>query len=216
LPEKTTTSPSGRHVGHYHSLLLPDNPDAEHMEESCLTLMAIHSRMINLALKHGKLFQLWQKVINMMLKKDPGKPKIHQLLALKHGKLFQLWQKVINMMLKKDPGKPKIHQLRGIQLYEADYNLILALHLRKIVHHAKDSKLLNESLYGARAGRRAHNPVGIEEFVREITCLSCKLCIKNAKDVTACYDQIIPGIGNLASRSYRMHWLVALAQRPYP
>jgi hypothetical protein len=96
--------------------------------------------------------------------------------------------------------------------YEADYNLILALQARKAVHHSEDKRLLNDSLYGARPGRTAHDPVGVEEIVGEITRLSRKPCIKNAKDATACYDRIIPGVGNLGSRCHGMHQLVALVQ----
>jgi hypothetical protein len=97
-------------------------------------------------------------------------------------------------------------------LYKADYNLVLALQARKLVHNAEDNRLLNKSLYGARPGRTAHDPVGLEEFVGEITRLSRKPLIKNAEDATACYDRIIPGIGNLASRSFGMHRFIALVQ----
>jgi hypothetical protein len=108
--------------------------------------------------------------------------------------------------------KYQVHQLRVIHLYEADYNLVLALHARKVVHHAEDNHLLNDSLYGTRPGRTAHDPVGLEEFVSEITRLSRKPCIKNAEDATACYNRIIPGVGNLASRAHGMHKFVALVQ----
>ena len=51
-----------------------------------------------------------------------------------------------------------------------------------------------------------------KETVAEITRLSRKPCIKNAEDATACYDRIIPGLGNLACRSHGMHRCVALVQ----
>jgi hypothetical protein len=182
-PEKTSTSPSGRHLGHYRSLLqreMPKDPQAPKMEESRAALSTLHSKMINIALKHGRSYKRWQKVVTIMLEKEPG--------------------------------NPKIHRLQVIHLYEADYNLVLALHARKVVHHAEDNHLLNNSLYGARPGRTAHDPVGLEEFVSEITRLSRKPCIKNAEDATACYDRIIPGVGNLASRAHGMHKFVALVQ----
>jgi hypothetical protein len=74
-------------------------------------------------------------------------------LALKSGSSFQRWKKVINIMLEKEPGNPNIHRLPVIHLYEADYNLILALQARKVIHHSEDKRLLNDSLYGARPGR---------------------------------------------------------------
>ena len=119
-PEKTSTSPSGRHLGHYRALLpreMRKNLKAEEMEACRQRLESIHSRMINLALKNGRSFRRWKKVVNIMLEKDPG--------------------------------NPKIHRLRVIHLYEADYNLILAIQARKLVHYAEDNKLLHDSLYGA-------------------------------------------------------------------
>ena len=181
--ESTSTSPSGRHLGHYRSLLpkdLPDDPRSSDMAKHRAILLTLHHSMINLALQQGQSYDRWQKVVNVMIEKEPG--------------------------------NPKIHRLRVIHLYEADYNLILALKSRSLIHLAEDDRLLNDSLYGARPGRTAHDPVGIEETLAEITRLSRKPCIKNAEDATACYDRIIPGLGNLASRCHGLHRCVALVQ----
>jgi hypothetical protein len=102
-PEKTSTSPSGQHLGHYRSLLqreMPKDPQAPKMEESRAALSTLHSKMINIALKHGRSYQRGQKVVTFLLEKEPG--------------------------------NPKIHRLQVIHLYEADYNLVLALHARKV------------------------------------------------------------------------------------
>jgi hypothetical protein len=55
-------------------------------------------------------------------------------------------------------------------------------------------------------------PVFIEEMVNKITRLSRKPVIKNAKDATACYDRIVPGVGNIASRAHGLHCTIALVQ----
>jgi hypothetical protein len=55
--------------------------------------------------------------------------------------------------------------------------------------------------------------VFIEELVNKITRLSRKPVVKNAEDATACYDRIIPGVGNLASRAHGLHRTVAIVQR---
>jgi hypothetical protein len=99
-----------------------------------------------------------------------------------------------------------------IHLYEADYNLVLGIQWRQLVHHCEDNKLLHPSLYGARPGRGALEPVFVEELVNEITHLSRKPVIKNAEDATACYDRIIPGLGNLASRSHGLNQTIAIVQ----
>jgi hypothetical protein len=97
-------------------------------------------------------------------------------------------------------------------LYEADYNLVLGIKWRQLVHHCEDNKLLHPSLYGARPGRGALEPVFVEELVNEITSLSRKPVIKNAEDATACYDRIIPGLGNVASRSHGLNRTIAIVQ----
>jgi hypothetical protein len=102
-------------------------------------------------------------------------------LALKSGNSFCCWKKVVDIMLEKEPGSPKTHRLQVIHLYEADYNLILALQAWKVVHHSKDKRLFNDSLYRAQPGPTAHDPVGVEEIVGEITRLSRKPCIKMPK-----------------------------------
>ena len=182
-PESTTTSPSGRHLGHYRALL-PNLPTATRKEKET------DNNWRDLATMHHSLIDY----------------------SLRHCHSFDRWKKVVNAMIEKSPGNPKIHRLRVIHLYEADYNLILGIKWREVVHHTEDEKLLHPNLYGARPGRGALDPVFIEELTNEITRLSRKPLIKNADDATACYDRIIPGIGNLASRSHGLHRHVALVQ----
>jgi hypothetical protein len=90
--------------------------------------------------------------------------------------------------------------------------MILGVKWRQLIHHCEDNHLLHSSLYGARPGRGALEPVFIEELINEITRMSRKPLIKNAEDATACYDRIIPGVGNLASRAHGLHRHVAIVQ----
>jgi hypothetical protein len=92
-------------------------------------------------------------------------------------------------------------------LYKANYNLILAVKWRELIHHCEDNKLLHPCLYSACPGRGALEPVFIKEMINEITRLS-----QNAEDATACYNRIIPGVGNLASCTHGLHQHVALVQ----
>ena len=64
-----------------------------------------------------------------------------------------------NVMILKEPGNFRIHRLRVIHLYEADYNLILSVKWRQIVHAAKDKGILNPGQYGAVPNRCAPDPV---------------------------------------------------------
>ena len=78
--------------------------------------------------------------------------------AIKFGYTYHRWTKVVNIMLQKDPGNPRIHRLRVIHIYEADYNMLLAIKWRQALHFAEDQKLLNDGMYGSRPGRTAHEP----------------------------------------------------------
>jgi hypothetical protein len=62
-------------------------------------------------------------------------------------------------MIQKEPGNSKLHRLRVIHIYEADYNLILGLKWREMMHAAEDESLLNDGQYGSRPNRSAHDPV---------------------------------------------------------
>jgi hypothetical protein len=67
IPERTSSSPSGRHVGHYKAAIQSD----------ALTL--IHSQMMTLPFHTGFSPPCWQKVINVMLEKQAGSPRVHRL-----------------------------------------------------------------------------------------------------------------------------------------
>ena len=145
--ERTSTSPSGLHLGHYHALwrhsgLSTKNPLRETIE-----------------LGQSKLIEARVSLLNY---------------ALRFGYSYERWRNVVNVMLTKDPGKPRIHRLRVIHLYEADYNLLLAIKWREGIHHAEDKKLLHEGMYGSRPGRSAMDPVLMETWQNEIYQCSMK------------------------------------------
>ena len=50
-------------------------------------------------------------------------------IGLATNNALHRWQQIISVMLEKDKGSPKLHRLRIIQLFEADYNFLLALML---------------------------------------------------------------------------------------
>ena len=113
-------------------------------------------------------------------------------------------------MIKKDPGNPKIHRLQIIHLYECDYNLLLAIKWRQLVHHAEDHLLLNPGTYGSRPGRTAHDPVFIEELQYEIVRMARSTHLKFSNDATSCYDRIIPALAFIISRKYGIHKSVCI------
>ena len=185
-PEGTSTSPSGRHLGHYRTLL----PGQNYPPISADAKLLLDTQRSSLATIHHSVTQY----------------------ALENNHSYYRWQKVVNVMLEKEPGNPKIHRLRVIHLYEADYNLILGVKWRELIHHCEDNHLIHRGLFGTRPGRSALDPVFMEEIIADITRMTRKPLIKNTDDATACYDRIIPGVGNLASRSHGLHRNIAFVQ----
>ena len=93
--ERTSTSPSGRHLGHYKTLLAPTGlpPDSKDpIVGFGDRMMSIHTKLLNLAILTGYCFECWIYVVNCWIEKEAG--------------------------------RPKLDRLRIIHLYEADYNLI--------------------------------------------------------------------------------------------
>ena len=69
--EKTSSSPSGRHYGHYATLL---KADPEY-------LRVIHG-ILELALAHNIILDRWKTTHTTLLDKNPGNPWIHRLRAI--------------------------------------------------------------------------------------------------------------------------------------
>ena len=113
-------------------------------------------------------------------------------------------------MLQKDPGNPRVHRLRIIHIYEADYNLLLAVKWRKALYHAEDHCLLNDGLYGSRPGRSAQDPAFMEVLQHEMYRMSMKSGINFDLDATSCYDRILANVASLSSRRMGMDKSVVL------
>jgi hypothetical protein len=98
--ESTSTSPSGRHLGHYKAIvndpdLKKQDPEKSHLRERETNFVSALAKMLNLPLKYG--------------------------FAPKR------WCTSVTVMIEKDPGNPRIERLRVIHLFEADYNLSLKM-----------------------------------------------------------------------------------------
>jgi hypothetical protein len=102
--ENTTTSPSGKHLGIYKSLvnakkynILTDTEQARKPSEAISESIAV--QCLN---------------IQFLLMK----------LAVLHCHTFDRWKIVHNFLLEKIPGYPLLEKLRVIHIYEADWSLI--------------------------------------------------------------------------------------------
>ena len=181
--ENTTTSPSGLHLGHYQALWKP----AAFTKEEHEARREFDAKRVALIRAHVALLNY----------------------SIRFGYPLQRWLKVVNVMLEKDPGKPRIHRLRVIHIYEADYNLFLAVKWRETLHHAEDELLLHPDAYGSRPARSAHDPVAMEIWRNGIYRTSMKTGINMDLDATSCYDRILPPVASICSRRMGIHPRVA-------
>jgi hypothetical protein len=86
-PECTTTLPSGLHLGHHKALISKhdldlDSDEGHLLESKRLQVLQAQLDLVNHSLKTGYSFQRWQKVINVMILKEPGNLKIHCLRVI--------------------------------------------------------------------------------------------------------------------------------------
>ena len=63
----------------------------------------------------GKQNQLWSLVLDILN------------YYIRNTIIFSRWKTIVNTMIFKDTGCVKIHRLQVIHIYEADYNLLLAV-----------------------------------------------------------------------------------------
>ena len=122
--EDTTTSPSGRHLGHIQALYkkfeYKDDDEYAELDQKRTLIRAVYIAILNYSLK------------------------------FKYS--YHRWQTIANFVMEKDEGIPKIHRLRVIHILEFDYNLLLSIKWRELVHHMEDNSLFNENQFGSRPG----------------------------------------------------------------
>ncbi len=80
--ETTSTSPSGRHLGHYKALV--QDP----------TLLQCLTDFLHITINIGLTLTRWCNAVNIMIKKDAGKPKITRL------RIIHLFEADFNFLLK--------------------------------------------------------------------------------------------------------------------
>jgi hypothetical protein len=80
--ESTSTSPSGRHLGHYRSLI-------QHS-----VLLDCFIKFLNIAISNGIAVPHWSNATNVMIEKDQGQPRTHRL------RIIHLFEADMNVFLK--------------------------------------------------------------------------------------------------------------------
>jgi hypothetical protein len=174
--ERTSTSPSGRHLGHFHALLRPmkakDEEDRERLEGIRQEIRELHATMLQTAYDNEHVYKRWKYILTCMLGKDIG--------------------------------IPRIHRLQVVHLYECNLNLLFSVFFRELDQHCEDNFLINKGIYGCRTSRRAINPVFVDVTQTEMVMVTRTTLVKFNNEATACFDRILVHLLNLCLRLFEM------------
>ena len=81
--EKTSTSPSLRHLGHYKCLLIPNNNTNDFtIKYFNTTMLSIHNTIINVPLAIGTPLERWTTSEVIMIPKDKDTTQINRLRVI--------------------------------------------------------------------------------------------------------------------------------------
>ena len=179
--EKTTTSPSGRHLGHFHALFRGFKTSTDDERDEIL-----HKRKTIIEL-HWLILQI----------------------AIKHQHVYERWKTIVTQMIEKEVGNPKLFRLRVIHLYECDFNLLLGICFRLLQQHMEDNKLINTGCYGGRPNRRAIDPVLVDITQTEMSMITRRPLVRFNNDATACFDCILVHLATVNTQSFGMPKAIA-------
>jgi hypothetical protein len=87
VAEKTSSSPYGRHAGHYLACI-------DLKDELSVLIAAVHAAMMSIPLAEGFCPKRWRQEIEIMLEKIPGVPRINKL------RIIQLLEDYLNQVLR--------------------------------------------------------------------------------------------------------------------
>ncbi len=149
LPEAISSSPSGRHLGHYK------------VASSCDPLAEFHAKMMSIPYLAGFSPQRRHQVVDIILEKNPGDPKIHRLriIALQESDFNQSNRLLIT--------RPLMHHLE-------DNTLIPSI-----------------MQYGSRPGRHCHSAILNKQLTFEIIRQTKATAAFIENDVIGCYDRMV-------------------------
>ena len=176
--EKTSTFPSGRHLGHYKAIVSTIDRSLEEDE------------IVDLKMIQNDIKKCYLGLINYC---------IHHRYSLKR------WKTIVNMMIYKEPGNVKIHRLRVIHIYEADQSTLWGEKWSKSMRKAVNEKTLHPGQFGGLPGRDCTSLTFLEEVRLEYSVLTRYPFSNFDNDATACYDRIVCSIASLAGKKFGIH-----------
>jgi hypothetical protein len=190
--EKTTTSPSGRHLGHYKVLLNNIMDDDEKHQ------FKLSDEPHLFRSKANTILRVYYNVMRA---------------AINAGITLDRWSISHTSMIQKVKGNSRIDKLRVIHIYEADYNLFLKIYWgRRLVYNSEKCGLLNEGQYGSRPGKKCSDQVLKKIMVYEFSALSRTAFATMDNDAKSCFDRIICLFAMLISLFYGLSRTIVQVQ----
>lgn len=181
-PEKTSTSPSGKHLGHYRALAQPRSSHVDIAEyPECIsrdTLQQVNLDILNLCV-------------------DTITP-------------LARWKTVHNLFLRKDVNNNRVHRHRVIHLTEADWTFLTKFYsANRFAKYCEQMNTFSPLTFGGRKGRQAVDMAWLKVLVTDQIWLEQKTAWIFDNDAASCYDRIPEAVANLslASRGHPQPFL---------
>jgi len=176
-PEKTTTSPSGRHLGIYKSLqrhvLTQEEKDALSPTQSAALIQQ----------GHDVLFLIFDIMT----------------IALLHTYTLERWKTVWTLFIEKELGNPDINRLRCIMIFEADWQLLLKWHSSYgFLPKSEKAQALMPAQGGGRKGRSAIDQATQQVIETELIKLNQRPALDMFLDARWCFDLMVEACHNMA------------------
>jgi endonuclease/exonuclease/phosphatase family metal-dependent hydrolase len=167
--ESTSTSPSGRHLGIYKTLVtvyLNSSGEFDAVDDGSQATKYKAEGIL------GLIYGL-------------------ATTAARLGFYLQRWTKVINVMIYKEPGNFNLDKLRVIHLFEADFNLTVGILFgRRAMYHARDNDLLHDG-QGGRLGSECMDVTFTKVLHITMSHLTKTPLGIFESDAEACFDRIV-------------------------
>ncbi len=179
-PERTSTSPSGCHLGIYKSLQrhLIDKDDKAHPTPPSQALLTQGRDVLYL------IFDIMS-------------------LALRHSYTLERWKTVWTVFIEKELGDPDLARLHCIMIFEADWQLLLKWHSSYgFLPKSELAHALTLAQGGGRKGRSAIDQATQQTLELEITNLNQRTAIDVFLDLRHCFDLMVEACHNMACRRH--------------
>jgi hypothetical protein len=169
--ETTSTSPSGRHLGHYKTLARWRSSKNKEEKENLTAA--------------DRILQGIGDVVN---------------LAFRNEHPLDRWRDITNVMIEKIKGKPYLNKMRVIHLFEADLNMAIGYFYREGIREAERNHLMGDQQYGARKGKCAEDVLHMKRLTIDTARMTKTSTGIFDNDAKACFDRMIPNLITLLGR----------------